>query len=86
MANLTVKDINWLQTLGSYKTEGCRTLTYYTHTSYIDSVSGIRVVYQHTKGEDELVLVDLITIIRELLIHINDLEEEAWEEAMGEDL
>ena len=68
--------------LGSYEAQDGRILTYYSEDDYDFDW----VITQQTKGEKKFVDVDPRDIIRELLIHINDLEERAWEEAMGEDL
>jgi len=68
--------------LGSYMTMDGRELTYYSEYDHDDGW----YVTQYTKGEKQYVEVASHSIINLLLLHIENLETLAWEEAMGEDL
>jgi len=73
-------------TLGSYKPRhgpyyGRKTVTYYY--DYDKQLGWL--VYEKEEGKDKSVAIPS-KIIRELLLHIDDVATEAWEESMGEDL
>jgi len=67
--------------LGSYETFDGKKLTYYSEYDYEDGW----YTTQQTEGEKKTVDVDESDVINLLLLHINYLEETAWEEAGGDE-